>query len=591
MTARACTKELSAIIEPLRIAKFPSRPTRTPAEAAFVSGWRRWIAFEKKDPLALEDQAALRLRTKYAYKQCLMWCRFFPEMWYDSASYSESIGEESSGIYKDGLAANPKSWLLSFAYAEAEELARRNENVKTVYDNLINNNEEEIEALKADAQKEIDALEEQLVKSGVDDTEDSSGSSSDSDEEADAIEGTSDTSAKHDSSLDGIEKLKANRDKSIQELAEEGTVAAVMYMRALRRMEGIKAGRQSFAKAIKSPNHTWQIYVASALMEHQSSKETAIPIKIFARGLKSFPENTDYVLEYLNFLISIRDDTNARALFESTTSKMSPEKARPLFTRWYEYESMFGDLASAQKLALRMSETEPNSNPLTRFGQRFSYLGCDPIARRDIGLQKLSQVPQLLPPPPPIPLPVSRGLAPHPLAFPSIPGEVLPPPPGTNGFNPPIVRPDLQPGRQTASPIPPQVIPPPKQAAPVTPVAPPIHPLIMNLIRDLPPASSLNSIIAFNHKEILHIIQTLDISAATQALQAQQVQASRAGSVSRMSATPQPSTHAAPAPAPTPAVPSQLPAKRSAQSMIPSPDNLIALGRHNDPRDPYKKRA
>ena len=520
MTARACAKELSTIIEPLRVAKFPSKPTRTPPEVAYLAGWRRWVALERSDPLG-SDAAVLRQRVKYAYKQSLMWCRYFPEMWHEAASYLDSINEESSGMYKDGLTANPKSWLLSFAYAESEEMAGRTENVKTTYDALIASNDEQISQVEAEAQKELDAAK--AVEAPKIDTNASDSSSDDEEDEAPAV------------NLANTKKIEDDRDKRVKELAEEGTVAYVMYMRATRRIEGIKAARQIFARCIKSPHHTWHIYVASALMEHQASKESTIAIKIFARGLKSFPENAEYVLEYLNFLLSIRDDTNARALFEQTTAKLAPEKARPLFARWYEYESMYGDLASAQKLALRMGEIEPNSNPLTRFGQRFSYLGCDPIATRDLGLKKLSHGPR-------------RGLPPHPLAFAPIPTDLAPPPPGTNGFNPPLLRPDLQTRTASASPMP----------QPPVPLPPPIHPSIMNLIRDLPPANALDPRITFNYKEIAQIMATIDVDGAKATL--------------RRSVTP------------------QVPTKRSAQSMIPAPDDVIALGRHNDPRDPYKKR-
>lgn len=558
MTARANAKELSAIIGPLRSIRFPSRTTRSPSDEMYVSGWRRWIALEKSDALEQDDVTQLRTRVKYAYKQCLMYCRFYPEVWYDAAIYFESLNEtesiqdgthtKPSAILKEGLDANAKSWLLSFAYAEVEEQAQRNENVKQTFESMMTNNQADIDKLLASYQEKLEMARK---NDSVDDEQPKlNGSASDSD--SDSEEEDHGHATKSNSKLaETIKQLEGEKANKLKELSEEGTVAAIMYMRALRRMEGIKAARQVFAKSIGSPHMSWQIYVASALMEHQynemkvSDKDgkqpTPIAVKIFTRGMKNFSENIDFVLEYLNFLLSIRDDTNARALFEQTTAKLDSVKARPLFTRWYEYESMYGDLTSAQKLAARMVEVDTSANSLTLFGQRFSYLGCDPIARRDLGMHKLPVNPAGMPMPPP-------------LGFPPIPGQGLPIPPPI-GFNPPLV----SQYQRNASPMPPILAPPP----------PPIHPSLVNLIRDLPPANSLDGTITFNHTEFIQLIRELDIPAAQQNL--------RQRSTSRQ-ATPQAAAQ------PT------IPSKRAAPTQ-PIPDDLIALGRHNDPRDIYKKRG
>lgn len=579
MTARVTAKELTSVLGTIRSSHFPINSAHSPSDVIALSKWRRWISLEKSDPLELEDQTQSRNRVKYAYKQCLMFCRFCPEMWYDAAAYYEAISEmenvqeathtKPSATLKEGLAANPKSWLLSFAYAEVEETAQRYENVKNTFDTLIAHNEVEITAVEAKFDELIEAAK---VKESEDAPKlklNATGTDSSDDDESDASDEAPETRQITKELAANIQGLEAERKSQINELQEEGTVAAIMYMRALRRMEGIKAARLSFANSIRSSRMSWQIYVASALMEHQyddsrmNDKDgkagVPIPVRIFTRGLKLFPDSIDYILEYLNFLLSIRDDKNARALFEQTIAKMDFLKARPLFTRWYEYESMYGDLTSAQKLANRIAESgSKTTNAISLFGQRFSYLGCDPIARRDLGMQKQSRF--NMPPPPPMP---SQMLPPHPLAFPAIPGQDIP---AGAGFNPPIL-PQFQ---RNASPL-----PPPQVAVAAPPPPRPISTSILNLMRDLPPSSLMSGIISFNEREFVEVVAGLDMN-----LVGPRYQRAQAAIASRQETPPAPAAQV-----------SVVPAKRTAQSLIPTPDDVVALGRHNDPRDPYKKRG
>lgn len=53
------------------------------------------------------------------------------------------------------------------------------------------------------------------------------------------------------------------------------------------------------------------------------------------------------------------DVSDARALFEKVIAKVPSEKAKPLWERWAKYEYQYGDLAAAQKMEKRLSETYP----------------------------------------------------------------------------------------------------------------------------------------------------------------------------------------------------------------------------------------
>jgi hypothetical protein len=53
------------------------------------------------------------------------------------------------------------------------------------------------------------------------------------------------------------------------------------------------------------------------------------------------------------------DLVDARALFERTVSKLSPQSARPLFDRFFKYECEYGDTAAIRKLNKRMADLYP----------------------------------------------------------------------------------------------------------------------------------------------------------------------------------------------------------------------------------------
>ena len=48
------------------------------------------------------------------------------------------------------------------------------------------------------------------------------------------------------------------------------------------------------------------------MMEYHWNKEQKIATNVFEYGLKQFSEDVDYVVRYLDFLISTNDDTSKR---------------------------------------------------------------------------------------------------------------------------------------------------------------------------------------------------------------------------------------------------------------------------------------
>lgn len=118
-------------------------------------------------------------------------------------------------------------------------------------------------------------------------------------------------------------------------------------------------------------------------MEYHCSKDVKVATKVFELALKTYGGDEAFVVRYLDFLISINDDNSevmqhnsagcsladvafspcvlidARALFERTVHNFSPERARPIWERWYQFEYTFGDYASIAKIDARLKELYP----------------------------------------------------------------------------------------------------------------------------------------------------------------------------------------------------------------------------------------
>jgi cleavage stimulation factor subunit 3 len=104
--------------------------------------------------------------------------------------------------------------------------------------------------------------------------------------------------------------------EDFQEDKEERALSWIMYMRFARRAMSVKASREVFMRARKWAECPWQVYVASARMEWECSREEKVARNIFENGLKKFMTLKEYVEAYVEFLLGIGDMVNGRTLYE-----------------------------------------------------------------------------------------------------------------------------------------------------------------------------------------------------------------------------------------------------------------------------------
>lgn len=290
-----------------------------------VQLWREWIDWEKADNLVLkdEDPKTFRKRILFTYKQALMALQFWPEMWYDAAEFCFDNGMEKEGLdfVKQGITANPESCLLAFQMADRIELTTTNDDgndpgaklrmakVRDPYDKVLNALYDLAAKTKAKESLEIAKIQENNKTSNG-----AAFSSNEPDEEND--EDPVEMESKRAAVQVQIEAVK--RDAALQTAVLQKTIsyAWIALIRAARRIQGKgMAGEKSggfrvvFGDARKKGKITSDVYVENALIEYHCYKDP-VGTKIFERGMKLFPEDENFALEYLKHLVAINDITS-----------------------------------------------------------------------------------------------------------------------------------------------------------------------------------------------------------------------------------------------------------------------------------------
>ena len=120
------------------------------------------------------------------------------------------------------------------------------------------------------------------------------------------------------------------KSKELNDRRTEYGVAWIVYMRFARRAENLKSARAVFGKARRDRWTPWEVFeaagmiiasdvrslletdmcIGAALMEYHCTKATEVAMRIFEKGLETFPDEVEFALRYLGFLISINDDSS-----------------------------------------------------------------------------------------------------------------------------------------------------------------------------------------------------------------------------------------------------------------------------------------
>ena len=330
MTARSSYTELQNITRNLRRTTLPVLPPALGFEGDVeyteqLGIWRRWIQWEKDDPLVLkaEEIVSYRARIVYVYKQALMAMRFWPELWAEASDFCFANELESEGdtFLTQGIAANPENCLLAFKRADRKELIstkeegeeaaiRRGAAVREPYDKVLDALYDLFSNSKAREDQDVARIEAEFVAgdnvqlNGVRTEEDN-----DDDERGDGRSKEKEKTAQ-------IESVRNMHGVQQKLLSKTITHTWIALTRAMRRIQvkgkvnhGLASSRGIFADARMRGRITRDVYFGSALMEfHCYDVETGK--KIFERGLRLFSEDEEFALQYIKHLVANNDHTS-----------------------------------------------------------------------------------------------------------------------------------------------------------------------------------------------------------------------------------------------------------------------------------------
>ncbi|KAI5462320.1 hypothetical protein BGZ63DRAFT_354391 [Mariannaea sp. PMI_226] len=359
-----------------------------------VELWKKWIAWEKDDPLVLkaEEPKSYNQRVLYCYKQALMALRFWPEIWVDAAEWCfendvrDNDKEMGTEMLLQGIKANPESVLLALKHADHIEVnypakeGDKSEYAKAVrkpFDDVLDTLYELGDKVKEREKLEVSTLKQAAAQEPLQ----PSIEENDNDDD--------DNKPKRSAMEEQIVAIQKAYAIETQLLSRTVSYVWIALARVMRRIQGkgnqTEGGlRKVFTDARQKGRLTSDVYVAVALLESVVYKDP-VGAKIFERGARLFPNDENFMIEYLKYLHSKDDTTNARVVFETCVNRLvsKPEtlsKAKPLYAYFHKYESQFGELSQISKLEDRMAELFPEDPKLNYFIARYSSERFDPIA-------------------------------------------------------------------------------------------------------------------------------------------------------------------------------------------------------------------
>lgn len=302
-----------------------------------VKLWKQWIQWEKDDPLMLKDSAdpnagaLYNKRVLYLYKQSLMALRFWPELWYDAAEWCFENGLEKEGneFLTQGIDANPESCLLAFRQAHQIEfkgsfdegdagIIRKGEAVREPYDRVLTELYDLTDKMKKREEQSIARTKETFAAQQAAEEAARANMNRDSDDEdGDAEAATARRQKEKEEALQmQLHHISSGYNAQIKTLKRTISYVWIALMRSMRRIQGKGAPggsppgfRGIFAEARKKGKLLSDAYVASALIEHHCYQDVAAS-KIFDRGLKLFPDDEQFALEYIKHLVKQNDVTS-----------------------------------------------------------------------------------------------------------------------------------------------------------------------------------------------------------------------------------------------------------------------------------------
>ncbi|KAG6780888.1 hypothetical protein POTOM_013767 [Populus tomentosa] len=265
-SARAVYREQKKYVDEIDYNMLAVPPTGSFKEEQQWMAWKRFLTFEKGNPQRI-DSVSSNKRIIFTYEQCLMYLYHYQDVWYDYATWHAKSGSIDSAIkvFQRALKALPDSDTLKYAYAELEESRGAIQPARKIYESLLGDGVNatalaHIQCSGNDQQAELWLL--MMLRIGL------------------------------SGSLQmWLMALPSSQAMPVFEFTGNE------FIRFLRRNEGVEAARKYFLDARKSPDCSYHVYVAYALIAFCLDKDSKIAHNIFEAGLKRFMHEPVYILE------------------------------------------------------------------------------------------------------------------------------------------------------------------------------------------------------------------------------------------------------------------------------------------------------
>ncbi|KAI9922563.1 hypothetical protein PsorP6_000094 [Peronosclerospora sorghi] len=334
--ARAVLRDRKKLYDQVNTNALAVPSTSSRADAADMANWQNILALEMSNPERL-DALRLKSRMRYTLELFVSVKRFYPEAWYQYASYENQANDPDAAtcVFKRAIEAIPDSSYLHFAFADHYELRGDILGAKAIYEKLIKEN---VSALAYVTYQRF-----------------------------------------------------ARRAYGAKGLSE----ARAIFKRARKDEREGACTYHVFAASVFTDDGYCIHESHAALLEFYSDNSECgkdIALKIFELGLKKCIKEPAYVLCYLDFLGHLNDDNNMRSLFEKVLSIMPSNVSRPIWDRYVEFEHTMvasgGDLATVAKIEARRALAFPDKpfvemKGLLSIAHRYSFLDLRPTSSHD----------------------------------------------------------------------------------------------------------------------------------------------------------------------------------------------------------------
>ncbi len=183
--------------------------------------------------------------------------------------WTSNVGktDEALAILKAGIEANPTSYLLNFAYAEAQEVRKDFTEVHAAYDRFLSALRNELETLEKSLPAAVNAntnLNSNTNQNGTTSANTTNGGDTNMGDNTTAMPPPASAGSSQQSQSSNAQD-EPPRSKELAERRSEYGLAYIMYMRFGRRAEGVKSSRTIFGRGRKDSWTPWEVYEAAGV--------------------------------------------------------------------------------------------------------------------------------------------------------------------------------------------------------------------------------------------------------------------------------------------------------------------------------------